>query len=108
MPVEGYSCRLGEVDVFKAPAGTIRKTTLETVGKMVVLNSRIGSHVNRTTPWADWNRNGTLSHRPAQYSSDDYWNNLAKAGFDPATVLGDGPRPQPLDVYLGEYNNTNE
>lgn len=108
MPVEGYSCQLGEADVFKAPAGTIKKTTLETVGKMVVMNSRIGSQVNRSTPWADWNRNGTLSHRPAQYSSDDYWNNLARAGFDPATVLGDGPRPQPAEIYLGEYNNTNE
>jgi polygalacturonase len=108
IPVEGYSCTVGDVDVYKAPNGTIRKRTLEAVGKMVVLNSRIGTHINRTHPWSDWNKSGTLPYRPAQYSSDDYWNNLAKVGLDPATVFGDGAHPQPADVYLGEYNNTDE
>jgi polygalacturonase len=108
MPVEGYSCRLGEVNKYEAPSGTIRKETLETVGKMVVLNSRIGDHIHATNPWADWNKSGTLSYRPAQFTSDDYWNNLARAGFDPATVPGDGARPSPADIYLGEYNNTND
>jgi polygalacturonase len=108
MPVEGYTCRVGEIDVFNNPNGTIRKRTLERVGKMVVLNSKIGSHINRTNPWSDWNKNGALSYRPVQFSSDDFWNNLAKVGLDPSTILGDGPRPSPADIFLGEYNNTNE
>jgi polygalacturonase len=108
IPVDGYSCRLGEADVYRAPAGTIRKFTLETVGKAVILNSRIGPHIDQASPWSEWNREGTLAHRPAQYSSDDYWDNLRRAGFDPDTVLKDGPRPVPADIYLGEYNNTQE
>ncbi|SDD74719.1 polygalacturonase [Massilia sp. PDC64] len=108
IPVDGYTCRLGDVDVYKAPNGTIRKRTLETVGKAVILRSRIGPYFEKTTPWSEWNRNGTLAHRPAQFSSDDYWNNLAGTPFDPAGALGDGPRPAPADIYLGEYANTNE
>jgi polygalacturonase len=108
VPVDGYTCALGDVDVYDAPHGTIRKRTLETVGKAVILRSRIGPHFEKTTPWSEWNRNGTLAHRPAQFSSDDYWNNLAGTAFDPATALGDGPRPVPADVYLGEYDNTIE
>jgi polygalacturonase len=108
MPVDGYTCRVGDIDVFNNPNGTIRKRTLERVGKMVVLNSKIGSHINRSNPWSDWNKNGTLSYRPVQFSSNDFWNNLARVGLDPATVLGDGPRPSPADIFLGEYNNTNE
>jgi polygalacturonase len=108
IPVDGYTCRLGDVDVYKAPAGTIRKRTLETVGKAVILRSRIGPYFEKTAPWSEWNRNGTLAHRPAQFSSDDYWDNLAGTPFDPATALGDGPRPVPADIYLGEYDNSNE
>jgi polygalacturonase len=103
IPVEGYTCRLGDVDVYQAPNGTIRRRTLETVGKAVILRSRIGPHFEKTTPWSEWNRNGTLAHRPAQFSSDDYWDNLAGTPFAPP-----GPRPAPADIYLGEYDNTNE
>jgi hypothetical protein len=108
MAVDGYTCRIGDIDVFQTPNGTLRKRTLERVGKMVVLNSTIGAHINRGHPWSDWNKYGTLSYRPVQFSSDDYWNNLARAGLDPTTALGDGPRPNPADIYLGEYNNTYE
>jgi polygalacturonase len=108
MPVDGYSCRIGEVDVYRAPAGTIRKRTLESVGKAVILNSRIGPHIDKVFAWSEWNRDGTLAHRPAQFSSDDYYDNLKAAGLDPETALGDGPRPAPADIYLGEYDNTNE
>jgi len=108
IPVEGYTCKLGDVDVYEAPRGTIRKRTLEAVGKAVILRSRFGPYFEKTTPWSEWNRNGTLAHRPAQFSSDDYWNNLAGTPFDPAGALGDGPRPVPADIYLGEYDNTQE
>jgi polygalacturonase len=108
VPVDGYTCKLGEVDVYRAPKGTIRKRTLEAVGKAVILNSRIGAHIDKTHPWSEWNRNGTLAHRPAQFSSDDWWDNLRRAGVDPATTLGETARPAPADIYLGEYNNTHE
>jgi polygalacturonase len=108
IPVDGYTCRVGDVDVYQAPNGTIRKRTLEAVGKAVVLNSRIGAHILKDYPWAEWNRNGTLAHRPAQTSSDDWWDNLARVGWEPTTVLGAGPRPQPADVYLAEYNNKHD
>jgi polygalacturonase len=108
VPVEGYTCNLGEVDVYKAPNGTIRKRTLEAVGKAVILNSRIGAHIVKDNPWSEWNRNGTLAHRPAQFSSDDWWTNLQQAGFDPAAKLGETRRPAPADIYLGEYNNSYE
>jgi polygalacturonase len=108
VPVDGYACKLGDVDVYAAPRGTIRKRTLEAVGKAVILRSRIGPYFEKATPWSEWNRNGTLAHRPAQFGSDDYWDNLAGTPFDPATALGDGPRPVPADIYLGEYENTQE
>jgi polygalacturonase len=112
IPVDGYSCRLGEVDVYRAPSGTIRQRTLESVGKAVILNSRIGAHIDPAHPWSEWNRNGSMAHRPAQFSSDDYWSNLEHVhpavGLDTARVLGSTTRPVPAEIYLGEYNNTNE
>jgi polygalacturonase len=110
--VDGYRCRLGDVDAYRAPEGTIRQRTLESVGKAVIMNSRIDAHIDRDHPWSEWNRNGSMAHRPAQFSSDDYWANLQQVnpavGLDAATVLGKAPRPAPAEIYLGEYNNTNE
>jgi polygalacturonase len=112
MAVDGYRCRLGELDAYRAPEGTIRQRTLESVGKAVILNSRIGAHIERDNPWSEWNRMGTMAHRPAQFSSDDYWANLERVapsvGLDTAKVLGPGQGPVPAEIYLGEYNNTNE
>jgi polygalacturonase len=112
IPVDGYTCQLGDTDVYRAPSGTIRQRTLESVGKAAILNSHIGAHIDKANPWSEWNRNGTMAHRPAQFSSDDYWNNLEKVnpaiGFDAAKVLGSAARPVPAEIYLGEYNNTNE
>ncbi|CAN7551531.1 pectinesterase family protein [Pseudoduganella sp. LjRoot289] len=108
VPLPGYACTLGGVSQFQSPVGTITPTVLETVGKMAVLNSRIGSHINRNAPWSDWNRNGTLSYRPAQFNSDDYWNNLKAAGIAPVKDLGYTGQPVPADSYLAEYNNIDE
>ena len=108
VPLPGYTCVLGAASQFKSPSGTITPTVLETVGKMAVLNSRIGAHINRATPWSDWNRNGTLSYRPAQFNSDDYWSNLKAAGIDPVKDLGYTRQPVPADSYLAEYSNTYE
>nr|WP_218892874.1 pectinesterase family protein [Duganella sp. 1224] len=108
LPIDGYSCAYGATNAYKAPTGTIARTSLEAVGKMVVLNSRIGAHINREHPWADWNKKGTISFRPAQYNSDDHWNNLVKAGIDPVRDLGYSKPPSPPDVFLGEFNNSDE
>lgn len=112
MAVDGYRCRLGEVDVYQAPEGTIRRRTLESVGKAVILHSRIGAHIEREHPWSEWNRIGTLAHRPAQFDSDDYWANLRdvhpSVGLDAGQVLERATAPAPAEIYLGEYKNTNE
>jgi len=105
---DGYKCTYGPENGYKAPTGTVARVSLEAVGKMVVLNSRIGAHINKKNPWSDWNKKGALSFRPAQFSSDDYWNNLTQAGIDPVKDLGYTTRPSPADVFVGEFNNTND
>ena len=106
--VEGYRCTYGDVNIYKAPVGTIARSSLEAVGKMVVLNSRIGSHINRQQPWHDWNKKGSISYRPAQYNLDDHWKNLVAAGIDPVKDLGYTQPPSPVDIFLGEFNNSDE
>ena len=106
--VEGYQCVLGTESVYRKPKGTITPTVLETVGKMLVVNSTIGRHIDRANPWSEWNRAGTLSHRPAQFTSDDFWHNLRKAGIDPVRDLGYDRPPAPKDIYLAEFNNADE
>jgi pectinesterase len=106
--VPGYRCVVGDVNVYNAPHGVITPNVLETVGKMVVMNSRIGRHINAAHPWSDWNRNGTLPYRPAQFDSNDYWANLKAAGIDPVKDLGYSHAPQPAMPFLAEYNNTYE
>ena len=103
-----YQCRLGELDVYEAPVGSISKGVLETVGKVIVLNSQIGTHIDRASPWADWNANGTIKHRPVQYSSDDFWHNLTKVGIDPVRQLGLNAQKIPPDPFLGEFKNTDD
>lgn len=105
-PLDGvpdYACTLGPADAYSEPRGTVSQTTLETVGKTIVMNSRIGSHVQRAQPWSEWNRIGTRSHRPAQLDSDEYWANLVGAGIDPLGQLGYAPRRR--EHFLAEYNN---
>lgn len=106
--VEGYACVLGSESVYRKPKGTITPTVLETVGKMLVVNSTIGRHIDRARPWSDWNRPGTLAYRPAQFTSSDFWTNLGKAGFDPVKDLGYTAAPAPADIYLAEFNNADE
>ena len=104
----GYQCRLGEVDAFAEPVGSISKGVLETVGKVIILNSQIGSHIDKVRPWADWNLNSTIKHRPVQYSSDDFWHNLNAAGIDPVRQLGLAGKRVPFDPFLAEFKNTDE
>jgi polygalacturonase len=108
VPLDGYTCALGDVDAYSAPHGTIRARTLDAVGKAVVLHSRIGAHIDKSHPWSEWNRDGTLAHRPAQFSADDWRDNLRRAGRDPAAAPDAGAAPVTTDIYLGEYDNRDD
>lgn len=86
------------------PSGSI-SALRRTVGKMVVLRSRLGAHLRADAPWSPWQVDRSArNHRPAQYSSDDFWLNLQAAGHDPA-ALG-YVRPSPPEPYLAEFRNT--
>jgi hypothetical protein len=76
------------------------------------LNSKIGAHIQRQHPWADWNRKSVLAFRPAQFAIADYWRNLIEAGIDPVKQLG-YISPEQLAtgsaaIFLAEFNNTQE
>jgi polygalacturonase len=105
---QGYQCRLGDADRYDAPVGTISKGVLETVGKVIILNSQIGAHIDKANPWSEWNASGTIKHRPVQYSSDDFWQNLVSAGIDPVRQMGLAAKRNPPDPFLAEFKNTDE
>ena len=107
MPTD-YACRLAANDRYDAPTGTISKGVLETVGKVIILNSVIGVHIDKAKPWADWNAAGTIKHRPAQHSSDEFWSNLVAAGIDPIRHLAYAGKPTNDEPFLGEFNNKDE
>jgi pectin methylesterase-like acyl-CoA thioesterase len=50
----------------------------ETAGKTIVLNSRIGAHINSVSPWSSWNEPGTKYYRPAIFSSDTFKSEIEK------------------------------
>ncbi|MBR7781761.1 pectinesterase family protein [Undibacterium luofuense] len=104
VPLDGYRCVIGNVNQFNSPAGSITRATLETVGKMVVMNSEIGPHIQPVTPWSDWNKRGTLPYRPAQTTIAEYFANLRTAGIDPVRDLGYS-LPLPDGIILGEFHN---
>lgn len=80
----GYTCTKATKDAAdsKTKVGTYSEAVMRRVGKMVVINSQIGSHINKTQPWSDWGDKTSSAYRPAQYSD-----------------------PSGKDIWLGEYNN---
>ncbi|MDL2353810.1 MAG: pectinesterase family protein [Pseudomonadota bacterium] len=106
LALPGYRCTVGAQSQYAEPVGAIAKEQLESVGKMVVLNSRIDAHIQPMHPWSDWNRNGQIAYRPAQFTSDDYWANLRAAGIDPVRALAYSAPPSPPVIFLGEFNTT--
>jgi pectinesterase len=82
----------------------LERRVLEAVGKVVILGSRLGSHIDGAAPWAPWNLNRAgPAYRLAQFSSDDFWQQLAGAGHDPAAM--GYRRPSPPAVFLAEHCN---
>jgi len=102
-PVPGYRCTLGPVSAYDPPVGTISEATLNSVGKCVILNSRIGAHINAGTPWDDWAGEGwNPRHRPAQYTAADLLDHLGPRLAEQGLSYDD---IDPSMVFLGEYCN---
>lgn len=104
-PYGGMECRINPDPATTVnDAANIGKNALEAVGKAVIRHSRIGAHINQAAPWAAWNGNpAAISYRPAQYSSNDFFDHLKKAGKDPER-LGYA-RKSPAEPFLVEYRN---
>lgn len=114
-PVQGYRCELAEASAYAEPAGTVSKQTLLSVGRCVIMNSRIGRHINPAAPWDAWNggsytREGVYQSaawnprfRPAQTTisciSEQLQGWFSAQGWQPNVEHAS-------DVLLGEYNNT--
>lgn len=93
--------------VDATPTDTVMRLdrrTLEAVGKVVVMRSRLGPHLRASEPWAAWNTNRAgPAYRLVQYTSDDFWQLLQAAGHDPLAM---GYRkPSPPDTFLAEHCN---
>nr|WP_321460241.1 pectinesterase family protein [uncultured Cohaesibacter sp.] len=113
-PVPNYSCTLGELSHYEEPTGTIALKTLEAVGKVAVLHSRIGSHINPAAPWTDWN-GGSFekdgSYHPAPWAPRFRPVQFGIADFN--RYLADWLKQQDLDYpeqdaplpFIAEYGN---
>jgi len=102
-PIDGYRCDIGPVSSYDPPTGTISLDTLNSVGKCVIMHSRIHAHINAQAPWEDWS--GTEwnpRHRPVQFSAAEMfmllgpWLEAQGIGFEDV---------DPDMVFLGEYQN---
>ena len=114
-PVKGYRCTLGELSHYEEPTGTIALKTLEAVGKVAVLHSRIGAHINPCAPWTDWNggdfdKDGTYHpapwaprFRPVQYGIEDF--NRTLSNWLEAEGLSYPNKEIPLP-FIAEYGNS--
>lgn len=91
-------------DPATADAETLPQSTLEAVGKMIVLRSELGPHIDRRAPWVDWQSDrGAANHRPVQYDRHDFLRHLAATGRDPRAL---GYRDEgATEPFLAEYRN---
>lgn len=101
--IEGYRCDLGPLSSYDPPRGKISKSTLESVGKCIIQNSRIGRHINMEQPWDHWGGNSWHPrYRPAQYKARDMFQHLGP------WLKEQGLSYQDIDpdmIFLAEYNN---
>ncbi|TRW94188.1 hypothetical protein FNJ84_19915 [Paracoccus sp. M683] len=102
-PLPGYRCDLGEVSAYVPPRGTISRATLQSVGKCVILNSRIGAHIDRNMPWDSWTGpDWNPRYRPAQYVAGDMLRELSDWLAQQALNLAD---IEPEMIFLAEFRN---
>jgi pectin methylesterase-like acyl-CoA thioesterase len=76
------SCRFTHDGMPNALAGTFKlarqwNRSKEHVGKVAILNSTIGAHIDAERPWADWSI-GTPRYRPVQYEYLAEYNNTGE------------------------------
>ena len=106
VPVANYQCLPAAENVYNEPHGTINQTVLENVGKVIVLHSTIGAHIQKNRPRSDWNTVGSIAYRPAQFNSDDFWQNLLDAKISPTDFMGYASKKNPVDWFMAEFKNT--
>lgn len=85
-----YQCLPGTTSRLDNSTGWISQQTLESVGKCIIIDSEIGSHINHCAPWCDWNGASPLPdgttppflwnprYRPAQASTQSFLDNLGE------------------------------
>lgn len=99
----GYRCDLGPASSYDPPVGTISLATLNSVGKCVVLRSRIGAHIDHDAPWDAWSgKTWNPRHRPALYAASDMFGRLSEWLTEQGVRYDD---VDPRMVFLGEYRN---
>ncbi|SLN23699.1 Pectinesterase B precursor [Aquimixticola soesokkakensis] len=116
--IEGYRCDFGPVSQFTAPKGTISAQTLFSVGKVAILNSRIGAHIAPEAPWFAWNGGRHMPDgrydpadwaprfRPVHYTARDFIANLAHWAQDQGVDLGVLRDSRAAQIpFVGEFGN---
>jgi len=99
----GAECRI-DITNSRSDANTLPLASLEAVGKMVVLRSDLGAHLDHGAPWAPWQADPrSPAYRPAQFNRGDFVQRLADAGVDTAPIGGAGQNPP--EPFLAEYLN---
>lgn len=100
---DAAKCVIDAANTGTNSATLLRKDTVEAVGKTIVMNSRIGAHINKAA-WADWESDASKSaFRKATHSNVVFIDNLKAAGKDPAAL---GYKPEPVEYFLAEFRNT--
>ncbi|WP_181389530.1 pectinesterase family protein [Pseudoprimorskyibacter insulae] len=114
-PVRGYAVTLCSESRYDPPLGSIAPASLQSVGKCVFLNCRVGDHVNIAAPWDDWSGPGygpdgqllpgewQPRYRPVQTGPKDMARFLSPWAGTEALGLSECPDD---DIWLGEYNPT--
>lgn len=80
----------------------LHRPSVLAVGKVWVLRSRLGEHLDARRPWADWNTDpGHRAYRRVQWNAEDFRGRLREAGH----ALQEGELA-PSTPFLAEYRNT--
>lgn len=80
----------------------LHRPSVQAVGKLWVLRSRLGAHLDAARPWGHWNTDPKhRAYRPVQWDAEDFRRRLREAGH---ALPGDDAVPS--TPFLAEYRNT--
>jgi pectin methylesterase-like acyl-CoA thioesterase len=99
-------CKLADDNFYMNGVGRISIATINSVGKMAVLNSTIHSHISPSHPWGNWNKPGSISYRPVHYEFEDFIFNLNMFSKDKNQLNVVLPLLVKPNFWLIEYNNS--